>query len=519
MNFLNAFNTDDYVVNRTNETNRTAFFERADRTDFESICSSLCKDGYVLVEERSMGDKHIYRAYQKNQRGVFVNYFENTSELSVSAEEDCKYFDFADNSQVNNVVKPAISQMYLEDFGMSYAVRLPDGRYILIDGGREFEQDADRLYELIKSECVFEKPIIAAWILTHPHEDHFHGFLTFREKYSNDAIIEKVLYNFPAYDDFEHYPAMTRQDFRFDHDTTVTTTILRMKDYIKECGALEYMPHTGQKYVIGDAEIEILACMDDTIHKTEYINATSLVMKMKLGGQIIFWGGDAGFSIAKIPDRYREYLKSDILQVPHHGFQMGESESEIEGYKFIKPSVCLLPASEYNAYYVLCTHMKGARFIMEDLDIDELITGDYTRTIELPYKAPAYARGELHRKYSDGLKSCGSKVWVFSELNTGNPDDLEFTFLNTTHAKAKVWIEFYFEDSNKNIRYLTAYINPCSIKTLNITGDETDDNDVWFNWMSVKDRGISPDSPFVVRFLSDLPIVVSNRKHTESYRA
>lgn len=106
---------------------------------------------------------------------------------------------------------------------------------------------------------------------------------------------------------------------------------------------------------------------------------------------------------------------------------------------------------------------------------------------------------------------------MFSNLNTGIESDLEFTFLNTTHRIAKVWIELYFEDSNKNIRYLTTHINPCSIKTLNITGDETDDNDVWFNWMSVKDRGISQNSPFAVRFLSDLPVVVSNKNHKESY--
>lgn len=515
MDFLALPNEIKYTLNRTNASNEAAFYEDAHRDTFDKICKLLSGAGYDIREERNMGESHIYRAYSKANEGVFVNYFAKTGELSVVSESDCRYFDFC-NELKPAIVNPAVSQLYLEDFGMSYAVRLSDGRYIIIDGGREFESDADRLYKLINTECAFDKPVIAAWIMTHPHEDHFHCFLTFWEKYKSNVVIEKFFYNFPSHDDLEHYPAMTRQDFRFDHDTTVYTTIVRMEEYIKESGALVYVPHTGQKYTVGDASVEIMACMDDTVHKTDYINAISLVMKMELGGQTIFWGGDAGFSLANIPDRYETYLKSDILQVPHHGFQMGDPDSEIAGYKYIKPSVCFLPASEYNAYYALCTHMKGARFIMEDLDIDELITGDTTETILLPYTPPAYKKNELIRKYSDGLKSCGSKTWVFSELNTGNSEDMVFTFLNTTHAKAKVWIELYFEDTNKNIRYLTAYINPCCIQKVDIT--QADDNDVWFNWMSVKDRGISENSPFAVRFLSSLPIVVSNKNHKGSYK-
>ncbi|MBE6623870.1 MAG: MBL fold metallo-hydrolase [Ruminococcaceae bacterium] len=516
MKFLNFCNEKEYVTNRTNQTCKTAIFENAEKTLFDSICKSLTDNGYTKYEERTLGDMHIYNAYRKEDRGVFVNYFENTREISVSEEDKCNYFNFNDESKPQNV-KPFVSQLHLEDFGMSYAVRLSDGRFIIIDGGREFEPDAKRLYEFLKENSLTDKPDIAAWIFTHPHEDHFFGFFPFWEKYQKDVLIENILYNFPSRDDFLHYPSMKYQDKRFDYDTTIHTNMLRFEEYIKECGANVYIPHTGQKFLIGDASVEILACMDDTIHKTEYINATSLVMKMTLGGQTIFWGADAGFCYARIPERYGKYLKSDILQIPHHGFEMGDPEAEIEGYKFIKPSVCFLPVSEYNAYNVFCIHTKSTRFIMEDLNIEELITGDTTRTIYLPYTAPEYAKNEMKRKYTDGLKACGAKTWVFSNLNTGIASDLEFTFLNTTHRTAKVWIEFYFEDPGKNIRYLTVHIDPCCMKTLDITGEETDDNDVWFNWMSVKERGICKNSPFTVRFLSDLPIVVSNKNHKESY--
>ena len=64
----------------------------------------------------------------------------------------------------------------------------------------------------------------------------------------------------------------------------------------------------------------------------------------------MLWTNDAAFSHAKLPERYGEYLKADILQIPHHGFQSGSAEAEISGYDLIRPRVCLLPVSDYCAY-------------------------------------------------------------------------------------------------------------------------------------------------------------------------
>ena len=83
------------------------------------------------------------------------------------------------------------------------------------------------------------------------------------------------------------------------------------------------------------------------------------------------------------------------MQIPHHGFQWGDTETEIECFEYIKPSVCFLPVSDYNAYRNVCTYRPSTNYIMSKLGIDELITGDVQRTLNLPYKAPEYARREL----------------------------------------------------------------------------------------------------------------------------
>ena len=86
MNFLSFCNEKEYVKNRTNATCETAFFENADKILFNNICKTLCDNGYIKAEERALGDMHIYNAYIKNDEAVFVNFFENTKELSVSKE-------------------------------------------------------------------------------------------------------------------------------------------------------------------------------------------------------------------------------------------------------------------------------------------------------------------------------------------------------------------------------------------------------------------------------------------------
>ncbi len=487
--------------------------------DFSNFCAEIEQHGYQRKEKNSFFDAHNYCGYAKENDALFINYFSNTDQVSVVLEKNCKYFDFADAPTAEKTA-PQITQVHLEDFGMSYVIRLCDGRFVIIDGGREFEQDADRLFNCLKEGTPHAKPIIAAWILTHPHSDHHLCLQTFLDKYIEDVQIEKFLYNYPAYDDLEHFPAMQKSDRRVERNTSPYVNIPVMEDYISRTGAEIFMPHTGQTYTFADATFSCLACLDDGFDEAPNINATSLVFRMTLCGQTVLWGADASFSASKLPQKYKAFLKSDILQVPHHGFQSGDPMAQIEAYQYIKPSVCFLPVSTFNAYTVNVIHRPSSRFLMENMDVDEWITGDPTRTITLPYTPPAYKKTEHKRLLDEGIRSNGCKTWIFSGLNTGNPEDMEFTFLNMTLNPVKVWIEFFFEtEVSGGIRYVTVHLNRQSIKTLNITGDEVDDNDVWFNWMSMAAVGIPENADFGVRFLSDAPIVISHKTKKESHKA
>ena len=334
--------------------------------------------------------------------------------------------------------------------------------------------------------------------------------------FSDDVVIERFMYTFPEHDDVEHYPSVTAKNKRFV-DSSIFTNVPHMKERVEKSGAKIYSPHTGQHYDIGDASIDVLASIDDTIHRSPNINATSLVLRMELGGQVILWGADATFSEIDLPEKYGDFLKSDILQIPHHGFQSGTAEAEIAGYKLISPKVCFLPVSDFNAYTVFCTYRAATRYLMRDAGVDEIITGDETKTVTLPYTAPKEARCALERKFTKGLYASGSTAWIFSNLQTSSSEDLKFSILNTTNFNATVWAELFFENAESNLRYIKIDVPRGSLKTISLDGEDVDGEAMFFNWMSLKELGIPENVPFAARFLSETPIVVSNKNHTPAY--
>lgn len=513
---LPAFDETEFFDHRENLNSRVMTIPNAKETAFDAYCEMFETNGLVKREEYQKGE-HRFAAFSDEKSGYFVNYFGSVGELMVVEEENCSYFSYGDESAPARV-PPQLTQVKLEDYGMSYAIRLSDGRFIVIDGGRNFDPDADQLLTCLKDGSEGKKPAIAAWIMTHPHSDHYHCFLGFMERYAEEVVIEKFLLNFPEADDYAHYPKLAPKD-PARPEQSETFYMRQMHEIIRKLGIPVYTPHTGQNYRIGDAICEILACMDDTIHRSQNINMTSLVIRMELGGQTILWGTDASFSDARLPEKYGEYLKADILQVPHHGFQCGEASAEIAGYRLIQPKVCLLPASDYTAYRFFCVHKAGARYLMTEADVEEIITGEEQRTLTLPYTAPASAKVQQKNKVSEGLASAGATTWVFSELSTACPEDFEFTILNTTVVPGRVWIELYFEDRTQRILFIEATAPKYALKKLCIVGEDVDPDTVYYNPFSLTKKGIPENVPFAVRFLSDVPVVISHKRHRPSYQA
>ena len=508
---LPAFQEAVYDKHRENKTAEVIHLPDAEPASFDAYVKHFQALGFALKESYTQGN-HRYAALKLDSTGVFLNYFAAIRELYIAVDEDCHYFSYTDTAGTPRVA-PQITQVRLENYGLSYVIRLSDGRFIVIDGGWNLEVDQDRLFACLKEGSPDETPVIAAWILSHPHADHYHCFLGFFDRYATQVKIEKFMLLFPEPDDFVHYPKFEQRTFHFGYETSEIIMVPELWDRIARSGAEVYTPHTGQHYQIGDASCQILACMDDTIHCSQKVNAISLVIRMELGGEVILWATDASFDFAKLPEKYGSYLKADILQVPHHGFQCGAAEAEIRGYDLVRPEVCFMPVSVYDAFYMFCIHRDGTRHLLRDCNIKELIVGEPQRTIELPYTPKPYAKAEIERAVNSGMDAAGAETWIYTDLNTACPEDFQFTLLNTTNTPATVSISLYFEQKAHRISNVPMVVSPLSFQKIDLLlGDEEADKPG-----VLKNRELPENALFAIRFLSNIPIVVSHKTHTPAH--
>ena len=517
-----AFGEDKYYVNQENLTARVILIPEAPSVRFSDYCRLLEQSGFSQTELLT-AEHRCFAAYQKESLGVFLNYFANTYELELVVEENCAYFSYTD-SPAQASMPAQVTQLKLRDFGLSNVIRLSDGRLLIIDGGNAYEEDADALFARLKKTSPDEKPVIAGWILTHPHCDHYHNFFPFMDKYGQEVIIEKFFFNFPEADDFKHYPNLTvvRDVINkwFGTEGLPACEALKLfRQRVEAMGVPVYMPHTGQSYHFGDARLQFVATMDDTIHCSQNINATSLMFFLELGGQRIFFTADGSFSDARLPERYGQELKSDILQVPHHGFGCGTDEAQIRGYRLIAPRVCLLPVQKNLAYTSFTTYREGTNYLMTRLGIEELLTGEQDQTLILPYSPDPAEAFTYRQRYLEGRDNAGARTWIFTDLYTGRREDFIFSVLNTTYYPAELTVELYFENMPKKIVRIPSTAPRLGVFRLNCLLKPDDDPAVLDAPDCLEQLGIPENTYFAVRFISSLPIVISQRDHTPAYRA
>ena len=519
---LPAFGETEFFDNQMNKTARVVLIPHSPESRFMAYCQLLNQSGFTQTELVSLSHRR-FAAFQKETIGVFVNYFANTEELQVVTEENCAYFSYTDTCKPA-VVQPQLTQVMLSSYGLSDVIRLSDGRQIVIDIGNAHEADADALYNRLKADSPYEKPIIAAWIITHPHCDHYHGFFPFMDKYAEDVIIEKFFFNFPEPDDLEHYPALAVvrnaiNEWWHTEGIPTNAVLKRFLQQVEAMGTPVYMPHTGQSYRIGDADFLFVASTDDTIHCSQNINHACLMFMMDLGGQRTFFTADGSFSDARLPERYGQELKSDIMQVPHHGFGCGDDDSQIRGYRLVAPRTCLLPVEFREAYTSFTTFRPGTNYLMTRLDIDELLTGEKEQVLPLPYSPDPAEAFTYQQRYLEGRDNGGARTWIFSDLNTSRKEDFFFSVFNGTYYNAQLQVELFFENMQKKIVKVQNQGLRLGVFRLNCLLHPEDDQEKFDAPDFLAQMGIPENTYFTVRFISNLPIVVSHRDHAPAYRS
>ena len=516
-----AFGESEYSDEQESKDVRVIILENATADQLDTYCRLLETQGYTQMQ-RQLLPHRCFCAYRKKQEGIFLNFFNGTKQLQILTEKKSTYFDYQDTG-LGVCTTPRLTQVYLSDYGLSDVIRLSDGRLIIIDGANVYEKDIDHLFDRLKSDSPYEKPVIAAWIMTHPHSDHYNCFIPFNEKYGNQVEIQKMFYNFPQHDDIKHYPKLEKDGKAFSNwygQEVSGADVLRMfREKVADMGLPVYTPHTGQNYRIGEAMVQFYGTMDDTIHCSKNINATSLMFTMELAGERIFFGGDGSFHDAKLAERYGDELKSDILQVPHHGFGCGDVDGQIRGFQHIAPRVCLLPVEKHLAYTSFTTYREGTRYLMTQMNIEQMLTGEKDQILDLPYAPAPNGVYQLQQNYLEGRDNTGARTWVFMDLDTSKLEDFWFSILNSTYIPAEISVEIFLENVQRKVIRRKITGTRLGVFRTNCLVTATEDPENLDMAALMDELGIPTATHFAVRFISSIPVIISHRDHQPAYRS
>lgn len=479
--------------------NSTAYsYKNVSESNYIAYTKKLTSEGFCVKESRMLG-KNTYKCFVNESEAVFTVYYPELFELCAVSEPLGNYFSLKKSKCGDK--KTVLIQPDLEDYGISYILRLNNGDFVIIDGGWDFEPDADKLMNEMKNLCGNEKPHIAAWFITHPHIDHYRCFNVFCKKYKGKFTVDEIIYNFPAIDE-------TIKE-KFDDLNTLNEyeNLLLFERTTEENKITKIKAHTGQLFELANAKFTVLSSQDD-IENPEDANEISLVLRLEAEGQIILFGGDCYFDKARIAERYGEYLKADLFSVPHHGFCGGDEKAN----EFISPDVCLFESFESDALCRFSIYDRGYSTLIYSPDVKEIFFGgNGTYRLELPYHTPRQSADDLKRKVEETSKHTGARVWVFDNVKY---EDLKFSILNMISESTEIFADLYFEDSESFISSVKIAAKPFVITNIDFAAQKGIDGDaLYFNRDSLAKKGLDPSKPATVVFRANTPVVISGVKN------
>ena len=349
-----------------------------DGAAFDAFRTDMTAAGFGVFAENRIGDNRFV-TYVSDAGVVHSNYCpaEGTVRLYASHRAET-VLPVNETKPGTAIAEPTLGVIGVstgvEGNGMCMVLTLPDGRFLVWDGG--FASSAERLLDYLRANNKRAgKPVIAAWILTHSHGDHYECFSYFSGRYAQEVTVEYILAN-----------GGTRTMFRegLEGWDTYLTGAFR-QDAAKFDGAKVVKPHAGQKFSFSGVELEILFTHEE-LYPTKVwdINESSTVTRVSVQGQTVLFTGDAlNNATDDMEKRYGAALQSDILQVNHHG---SYDKMKASFYETVRPTVAIFPTSSV-AFADYRTH--GMNQALLAIVREWIVTDDQLWILPLPYQAKA----------------------------------------------------------------------------------------------------------------------------------
>lgn len=187
-----------------------------------------------------------------------------------------------------------------------------EGKLIVIDGGHN--EETDRVLRILRKISGREIPHVDAWLFSHMHADHYgvYDALVSEEKYKGKITVSTFYCNLL---DEKFYTEIAR-----DRNPIYGIVRQELLDSEKAIGTKVQTVYKGDKICVDEVEFEVLHAPLAEDRDKMNMNDSSVVYKMTYdGGQTMMLLGDAEWVCNKHLMENPEKLKSDIVQVGHHG--------------------------------------------------------------------------------------------------------------------------------------------------------------------------------------------------------
>ena len=358
-------------------------FEETTADSYTKYCKSLLDMGYTLHADNAV-QNNIFGTYVNDETVINIGYYNFGKEIRLILEKRSVLPKTAEENTYEVKVTPKFAFFGLGSNseyagGQSMIWQLSDGSFIIVDGGYQEADHARKLYMFMRENAPDpDNIVIAAWIITHPHGDHFGGLVQFSGVYAKKVTVEMFIGNFPT--------AAVRKE----GGITDGWSGEKLMDHIKT-----NFPNTpfltarvGQKIPLRDAEIEIFYTFDSFAPQLmTWYNTSSLVFAVNIAGQRFLVLGDASHSGCSLAYyTFGDYLKSDYVQIAHHGAGVGAYTTfgVTSVYSAAAAPVVLWPAADYTfEEYRANEHNAHALNLPSTREI--VVAGNRTFCVELPY--------------------------------------------------------------------------------------------------------------------------------------